>query len=76
MEALTENQQGTVISSKDRQLLEKQRVNAVALWRQRKRITKNILDGIMEGYPDSMKKLCEDIGIETDEDKGDVMPSR
>lgn len=44
-------------------------------WRKRKRVAREILDSILEGYPKSKKILFEEIGIETDEDVNAVMPS-
>ena len=55
--------------------MEKQRSAAIGEWRRRRRLTRNVLDAILEGYPDSKQKLYEDIGIETDEDAGVVIPS-
>ncbi|KAK2562087.1 Homologous-pairing protein 2-like protein, partial [Acropora cervicornis] len=34
-----------------------------------------ILNGILEGYPKPKKQLIEDIGIETDEEYGTVIPN-
>lgn len=39
-------------------------------YKKRKRMCKEIIGQIMEGYPKTEKKLLEDIGIETDEDVG------
>ncbi|KAI4467675.1 tbp-1 interacting protein [Holotrichia oblita] len=39
-------------------------------YRKRKRMCKDMLDTILEGYPKSKKHLFEEIGIETDEDVG------
>lgn len=37
-------------------------------WRKRKRLTTDMVDAILEGYPKGKKTLFEEIGIETDED--------
>ncbi|KAL9968421.1 hypothetical protein ACROYT_G026797 [Oculina patagonica] len=46
----------------------------VQTWRKRKRMATDILNGILEGYPKPKKQLIEDIGIETDEEYGAVIP--
>uniref|UniRef100_A0A336N0H1 Homologous-pairing protein 2 homolog n=1 Tax=Culicoides sonorensis TaxID=179676 RepID=A0A336N0H1_CULSO len=38
----------------------------------RKKLCKEMIETIMEGYPGTKKKLIEDIGLETDEDVGFV----
>ncbi len=43
-------------------------------WRARKRSTLNILEPILDQWPKSKKDLFEEIGIETDEDVGVVLP--
>ncbi|KAL5107617.1 hypothetical protein TcWFU_004150 [Taenia crassiceps] len=43
---------------------------AVTEWRKRKRMAMDIIDAVAEGYPKSRKELMEDVGIETDEDRG------
>ncbi|EUB62693.1 Homologous-pairing protein 2 [Echinococcus granulosus] len=43
---------------------------AVAEWRKRKRMAMDIIEAVAESYPKSRKELMEDIGIETDEDRG------
>lgn len=42
------------------------------LFKQRKRLCKEMTDAILEGYPKTKKQLLEEIGIETDEDAGFV----
>ncbi|KAM7532465.1 hypothetical protein Aperf_G00000132784 [Anoplocephala perfoliata] len=49
---------------------ETEQKSAVIEWRKRKRMAMDIVDGIAESYPKSRKQLMEDIGIETDEDRG------
>nr|RLV62964.1 hypothetical protein DV515_00018763 [Chloebia gouldiae] len=44
-------------------------------WRRRKRMATELLDAILEGYPKSKKQFFEEVGIETDEDHGAVMPT-
>ncbi|XP_027048309.1 homologous-pairing protein 2 homolog [Pocillopora damicornis] len=46
----------------------------VQMWKKRKRLATDILNGILEGYPKPKKQLIEDIGIETDEEYGAVIP--
>nr|UVJ69099.1 PSMC3IP [Pagiophloeus tsushimanus] len=42
----------------------------LGIYRKRKRLCLDILDAILENYPNTKKHLYEDIGIETDEDLG------
>lgn len=51
-----------------------QRSMLVKEWRKRKALVNSALDMMMEGYPHSKKRLMQEIGIETDEDSGAVMP--
>ncbi|XP_056367870.1 homologous-pairing protein 2 homolog [Oenanthe melanoleuca] len=44
-------------------------------WRRRKRMATELLDAILEGYPKSKKQFFEEVGIETDEDHGVVLPA-
>ena len=44
-------------------------------WRKRKRLTTDILDAILEGYPKKKKDLFEEVGIETDDDAGVIFPN-
>lgn len=43
-------------------------------WRKRKRLTTDMVDAILEGYPKGKKTLFEEIGIETDEDAKVSLP--
>lgn len=47
----------------------------VQSWKKRKRMATDILNSILEGYPKPKKQLIEDIGIETDEEYGAVIPN-
>ncbi|KAI1230285.1 Homologous-pairing protein 2, partial [Lamprotornis superbus] len=44
-------------------------------WRRRKRMATELMDAILEGYPKSKKEFFEEVGIETDEDHGAVLPA-
>ncbi|KAJ7417331.1 PSMC3 interacting protein [Pitangus sulphuratus] len=44
-------------------------------WRRRKRMATELLDAILEGYPKSKKQFFEEVGIETDEEHGVVLPA-
>ncbi|VDO06842.1 unnamed protein product [Rodentolepis nana] len=50
--------------------VETKRNSAVVEWRKRKRMAMEIVDAIAENYPKSRIQLMEDMGIETDEDRG------
>ena len=68
-EKLEKLQKGTVLISKEeKEKVYKGRETCVKAWRKRKRISSDILNAILEGYPKSKKQLYEEVGIETDED--------
>ncbi|KAK4299658.1 hypothetical protein Pmani_028080 [Petrolisthes manimaculis] len=69
---LEENQ--VLVSKEEREATTKQMKQMVVQWRKRRRCANDMLDGIMEGYPHSKKKLIKEIGLETDEEVGAVMP--
>ncbi|XP_076461631.1 homologous-pairing protein 2 homolog [Babylonia areolata] len=61
--------EGTVLVSKeDRDKVLQRRNFCVKEWRKRKRMSNDIINAIMEGYPKTKKQLMEEIGIETDEE--------
>ena len=47
----------------------------VGEWRKRKRMATDILDTLLEHLPKKKKELCEEIGIETDEDVNCQIPT-
>ena len=57
-----------LISKEEKDALYNGRERYVKEWRKRKRITSDILNCILEGYPKTKKILLEEIGIETDEE--------
>jgi len=67
------NQSGAVTpEEKDRILAHREK--HVREWRKRKRLAVDACDAILEHYPKSKKEFFEEVGIETDEDVGVVMP--
>ncbi|XP_060608544.1 homologous-pairing protein 2 homolog [Ruditapes philippinarum] len=64
---------GNVVSPEEKEKVYGDKKKYVQAWRKRKRMTNDILNAILEGYPKPKKQLYEDIGIETDEDY-DVKP--
>lgn len=58
------------ISNEEKLKVTKEYEMYVKEYRKRKRMCKEVLDAILEGYPKSKKHLFEEIGIETDEDVG------
>ncbi|GFR95572.1 homologous-pairing protein 2 homolog [Elysia marginata] len=68
-EKLSKLKEGRVLISKEeKDTVYKGREKYVKEWRKRKRITNDILNSILEGYPKTKKILLEEIGIETDEE--------
>jgi 26S proteasome regulatory subunit (ATPase 3-interacting protein) len=64
------------IDPKDVQRTEIKHTAAVKEWRKRKRMSMDIVNAILEGYPKSKRELYEDIGLETDEDVGVSLSSK
>jgi len=66
---------GTVLITKEerKKIFENKEKN-VSHWRKRKRLTTDIVDSILEGYPKSKKDLLEEVGMETDEEVGVSFP--
>lgn len=62
------------VSPEERQQTVKARTTYIKEWRKRKRMVTDITNTILEGYPRSKKDLLEEVGIETDEDAGIVIP--
>lgn len=63
-----------MVSKEEREATTKLMKHMVVQWRKRRRYANDMLDGIMEGYPHPKKQLIEEIGLETDEEVGAVMP--
>ncbi|KAJ7391908.1 PSMC3 interacting protein [Desmophyllum pertusum] len=63
------------ITPEEKDKIYKEHKQFVQMWRKRKRMATDILNGILEGYPKPKKQLIEDIGIETDEEYGAVIPN-
>lgn len=60
---------GTVlISEEERVVIKKKYVASVKSWKRRKRTASDMLDVLSEGMNEKPKKLCEMIGVETDEE--------
>jgi len=67
------DQSGAVTpEEKDRILAD--RTKHVREWRKRKRLAVDACDAILEHYPKSKRDFFEEVGIETDEDHGVVLP--
>ncbi|KRT82493.1 hypothetical protein AMK59_4254 [Oryctes borbonicus] len=65
----TENE-GNPVTDDEKLKLRKEYEMYVKGYKKRKRMSMEMLDAILEGYPKSKKHLFEEIGIETDEDSG------
>lgn len=65
----------SAVSPDERQEIVKARTTYIKEWRKRKRMVTDITNTILEGYPRSKKDLLEEVGIETDEDAGVVVPA-
>jgi len=65
-----------LITKEERQKINNHAEKMISHWRKRKRMTNDIVDGILEGYPKSKKHLLEETGVETDEEVGVALPSK
>lgn len=63
-----------VVSPEEKEKIYKQNKKLLQEWRKRKRMAMNILNAVLENYPNTKKELYEEIGIETDEDYGVTFP--
>ncbi|XP_063047940.1 homologous-pairing protein 2 homolog [Engraulis encrasicolus] len=63
------------ISPQERAEVYKSRNLYVKEWRKRKRMTMDMMDAILEGYPKSKKHFLEEVGVETDEDYNVTVPT-
>ncbi|XP_048579898.1 homologous-pairing protein 2 homolog isoform X2 [Nematostella vectensis] len=63
------------VSPEVKDQIHKNHKQSVTMWRKRKRMCTDILNSILEGYPKPKRQLIEDVGLETDEDYGVVLPS-
>ena len=50
--------------------MQKDHENNIKEWKKRKRLCMDIIETILESYPDSKRSLLDEMGIETDEDVG------
>ena len=64
----------TKVDPKERAEIRKKREGFVREWRIRKRKCKDMLETILENYQKKKEELYDEIGIETDEDVGVVIP--
>ena len=46
----------------------------VGQWKKRKRMTTDLMNAVLEGYPKTKKQFIDEVGIETDEDCQVVVP--
>ncbi|KAJ2354488.1 hypothetical protein GGF43_003241 [Coemansia sp. RSA 2618] len=69
-ERLEQLRSGEVISPEEKTKIETEHVVMTKHWKTRKRIFKNIIDTISEGYPGKISDLFEELGVETDEAVG------
>nr|CAB3265231.1 homologous-pairing protein 2 homolog [Phallusia mammillata] len=59
--------------SKKKKIIEDHKTN-VTHWRKRKRMTNDLMNAVLEGYPKSKKHFLEEVGIETDEEMSVKIP--
>ena len=65
-----------VLTAADKAKVVKQHETNTGQWRKRKRKATDIIDTILENWPKSKKSLYEEIGVETDETAGVVLPKK
>lgn len=64
----------TLMTKEDRLKLYNKKDKMLGQWKKRKRMTSDVLNAILEGYPKSKKQLLEEVGVETDDDVGVQIP--
>jgi len=64
-----------LISKEDRQKIKVHTGKMVTHWKKRKRMTTDMMDCILEGYPKTKKHLIDETGVETDEEIGIKIPT-
>ncbi|XP_050711758.1 homologous-pairing protein 2 homolog [Eriocheir sinensis] len=69
---LTENR--VLVSKEEQDSVRKESEGMTRQWRKRRRLALDMLDAILEGYPHPKVHLYEEIGVETDQDAGVVLP--
>jgi 26S proteasome regulatory subunit (ATPase 3-interacting protein) len=52
----------------DKEQMQKDHENNINEWKKRKRLCMNVVEAILENYPDPKRVLLNEVGIETDED--------
>nr|XP_039263890.1 homologous-pairing protein 2 homolog [Styela clava] len=74
-ERLTKAKQSTEdISEEDKKNIYKNHKQFVSHWKKRKRMTTDLMEAVLEGYPKSKKVFIEEVGIETDEECNAKIP--
>ncbi|XP_033911741.2 homologous-pairing protein 2 homolog [Acipenser ruthenus] len=63
------------VTPEEKEKVYKERSQFVREWKKRKRLTNDIMDAVLEGYPKSKKQFLEEVGIETDEDCKVTVPN-
>lgn len=69
---LTENR--VLVSKEEQDSVKKESEGMTKQWRKRRRLALDMLDAILEGYSHTKVHLYEEIGVETDQDAGVVLP--
>ncbi|XP_041087652.1 homologous-pairing protein 2 homolog [Polyodon spathula] len=63
------------VTPEEKEKVYKERSQFVKEWKKRKRLTNDIMDAVLEGYPKSKKQFLEEVGVETDEDCKVTVPN-
>lgn len=58
------------IPEDNKERMQKDHENNMKEWKKRKRLCMDIIESILESYPNSKRSLLDEMGIETDEDVG------
>ena len=56
------------VDAVQKELANKNHKSMISQWRKRKRMTVDLINAVLEGYPKTKKQFFEEVGIETDED--------
>lgn len=63
------------IDANEKKRVVEQHKSIVGQWRKRKRMTSDLMNAVLEGYPKTKKQFLDEVGIETDEDCKVTLPN-
>ena len=62
------------VDANEKRKVTENRKLVITQWRKRKRMTVDLMNAVLEGYPKTKKQFLDEVGIETDEENKVVIP--